>query len=248
MIGTGPGPSQTIPRRPRRLATEVAEALRGQIHDCALRPGDKLPTESEIMRQHGVSRTVVREAISRLQAAGYVDTRHGIGTFVLDCAAGIEFRVEPASIPTVRDILSMLELRIGLECEAASLAAIRRTADQLADMRSALDAFQAALDSGRDTSEPDYQFHLRVAEATGNRYYAEVLARFGTTTIPRARLTVLQSAGDQAAYLSLLSREHEQIYGAILRGDAEDAARFMRTHLANSRDRFQRAQDALGLQ
>lgn len=247
MTGTGPVPSQMIRRRPRRLATEIADALREQIRACTLRPGDKLPTEAEIMQQHGVSRTVVREAISGLQAAGFVDTRHGIGTFVLDCPASIEFRVEPGSIPTVRDILSMLELRIGLESEAAFLAAARRTPDQLAELRRVLDGFQSALDNGSDTSETDYQFHLRVAEATGNRYFPEVLARFGTSTIPRARLTVLQSAGDQAVYLSLLSREHEQIYGAILRGDPQGASQFMRTHLANSRDRFQRAQDALGL-
>jgi DNA-binding FadR family transcriptional regulator len=248
MTGTGPVPSQIIRRRPRRLATEIADVLREQIRACTLRPGDKLPTEAEIMQQHGVSRTVVREAISGLQAAGFVDTRHGIGTFVLACPASIEFRVEPGSIPTVRDILSMLELRIGLESEAAFLAAARRTADQLVELRRVLDAFQSALDNGSDTSETDYQFHLRVAEATGNRYFPEVLARFGTSTIPRARLSVFQSAGDQAVYLTLLSREHEQIYAAILRGDPQGASQFMRTHLANSRDRFQRAQDALGLQ
>ena len=87
-----------------------------------------------------------------------------------------------------------------------------------------------------------------MAEATGNRYFPEVLAGFGTTTIPRTRASVLQSAADQAAYLSMLSHEHEQIYSAILRGDPKGASKFMRTHLSNSRDRFQRAQDALGPQ
>ena len=132
-----------------------------------LAPGDKLPTESEIMLEHGVSRTVVREAISGLQAAGFVETRHGIGTFVLDSPTGFDFRAEPQSIPTVHDILAMLELRISLEPEAAALAAERRTAGQLNEMRRVLDEFQAALHNGGDTAEPDFQFHLRVAEATG---------------------------------------------------------------------------------
>ncbi len=243
MSGMGPPQATSIRRRPRRLAKELIDALSEQIRSRALRPGDKLPTESAIMAEHGVSRTVVREAISGLQAAGFVETRHGIGTFVLEWPGGFEFRVDPHSIPTVRDILAMLELRMSLESEAAALAAARRTDEQLAELRRVLDAYQAALEGGGDTAEPDFQFHLRVAEATGNRYFPEVLARFGTTTIPRTRVSLLQSPGGQAAYLTTLGREHELIYTAILRGDPEDASRFMRTHLSNSRDRFQRAQD-----
>ena len=233
-------------RKPRRLVNELGDALSEQIRSRVLRPGDKLPSESQIMLEYGVSRTVVREAICGLQSAGLVETRHGIGTFVLDSPAGFEFRVEPNSIPTVRDILAMLELRIGLESEAAALAAVRRTEGQLAGLRRVLDGFQAALGNGGDTAKPDFEFHLRVAEATGNRYLSEVLSRFGTTTIPRARVSVLQSAGDQEAYLTILSHEHERIYTAILRGDPEAASRFMRAHLSDSRDRFQRAQDTLG--
>ena len=73
-----------VRRKPRRLAKEVADAFAKQIRTHVLKPGAKLPTESEIMSEHGVSRTVVREAISGLQAAGFVETRHGIGTFVLN--------------------------------------------------------------------------------------------------------------------------------------------------------------------
>ena len=247
MISSMNPPQTPIVRRlKRRLAKEVADALAIQIRNRVLVPGAKLPTESEIMLEHGVSRTVVREAISGLQAAGFVETRHGIGTFVLDSPTGFDFRVEPQSIPTVHDILEMLELRISLEPESAARAALRRTPDQLAELRKVLDEFLAALRTGGDAAEPDFQFHLKVAQATGNRYFPEVLSRFGTTTIPRTRVSLLQSAGDQAAYLNSLSREHEQIYDAILRGDPKGASKFMRTHLTNSRDRFQRAEAALG--
>ena len=71
-------------RRPARgLAHELMAELTRRIQAGELSAGDKLPTESEIVRERGVSRTVVREAISRLQAAGLVETRHGIGSFVL---------------------------------------------------------------------------------------------------------------------------------------------------------------------
>ena len=76
-------PQAGLRRRSRSLAHELVEDIGAQIQGQALKPGDKLPTESAIMQAYGVSRTVVREALSRLQAGGLVETRHGIGTFVL---------------------------------------------------------------------------------------------------------------------------------------------------------------------
>jgi DNA-binding FadR family transcriptional regulator len=225
----------------RRLATELIQALSEQIRGGALKPGEKLPTESEIMLNHGVSRTVVREAISGLQSAGLVTTRHGIGTFVLESPAPLKFQLDPNHIPTVLDVLAMLEFRISLESEAASLAAARRTDEQLAALRRALDEFQEAQRSGGNTAETDFQFHLRIAEATGNRYFPEVIAHFGMSSIPRTRVTLFKSPEDQAALINLLSRVHEQFYGAILCGDPKLAAKFMRIHLSNSRDRLRNA-------
>jgi DNA-binding FadR family transcriptional regulator len=94
-----------------------------------------MPTESEIMNQLGVSRTVVREAISRLQAGKLVQTRHGIGTFVLEPQQPESFLGGAASELTVRDVMAILELRISLEAEAAGLAALRRTDENLKEMR-----------------------------------------------------------------------------------------------------------------
>jgi DNA-binding FadR family transcriptional regulator len=116
----------TPPRKRRSLAQELVTVLSEQIRDGHLKRGDKLPTESAIMDAHGVSRTVVREAISRLQAAGQVETRHGIGTFVLDTPSPSGFRIDPATVVTLRDVLAILELRISLEVESAGLAAQRR--------------------------------------------------------------------------------------------------------------------------
>ena len=153
------------------------------------------------------------------------------------------FQLEAKSIPTVLDVLAMLEFRISLESEAAALAAARRTDEQLEALRRALDEFQDAQRNGGNGAETDFQFHLRIAEASGNRYFPEVFAHFGMSTIPRTRVTLFKSAEDQAAFISMLSREHEQIYGAILCGDPKLAAKFMRIHLSNSRDRFRKAQE-----
>src|SRR4030095_16987906 len=90
-------------RKGQSLSTELMQTLSEQISRGALTPGEKRPTESAIRAKHGASRPVVREAISGLQSAGLVPTRHGIGTFVLDGPAPSNFQLEPNNIPTVLD-------------------------------------------------------------------------------------------------------------------------------------------------
>ena len=139
---------QTTPlRRPRTLAQGLVEQLSAQIRDGRLAPHTKLPTEGQVMQAYGVSRTVVREALSRLQAAGLVATRHGIGTFVVGPGAEPAFSLGPQQLETLRDVIAVLELRLGVETEAAGLAAQRRTADNLAVMRAALDEFADAVEA-----------------------------------------------------------------------------------------------------
>ncbi|THC45353.1 FadR/GntR family transcriptional regulator [Massilia sp. Mn16-1_5] len=238
-------PAVTPLKRHRNLAQGVVAHLTDSIRGGSLKPGDKLPTESEIMRLLGVSRTVVREAISHLQAASLVETRHGIGTFVIEPPAAAPMGLDPATVLTMRDVLALLELRISLETEAAGLAAARRSDEQLAQLRAALDSFEASARAGEPTVAPDLAFHLQLAQASGNRYFHDILSHLGTNIIPRARLNSAQIARDDPAqYLERVIGEHEAIYGAIARGDAEAARKAMRTHLSNSRKRLQRAQEA----
>ncbi|WP_311223907.1 MULTISPECIES: FadR/GntR family transcriptional regulator [unclassified Acidovorax] len=232
------------PRRIRGLANVLVEDFCGQIRDHALNPGDKLPTESELMRVHDVSRTVVREALSKMQAAGLVETRHGIGTFVLPPRAGGVFRLDPSELAASVDVLAVLELRISLETESAGLAAQRRTDEQLAVMRSALDDFARSMAEGGDAVTHDFRFHLQIAQATGNPYFADIMNHLGTTLIPRTRISAIRNAPPGDAYLHRVNREHEEIYMAISRQDPESARAAMRIHLTNSRERLRLAQEA----
>ena len=233
-------------RRARGLAHVLVEEFARRIQAGELKPGDKLPAESEIVREQGVSRTVVREAISRLQAGGLVETRHGIGSFVLAAAAAAPgtLRIDPATLRTVRDIIAILELRIALETEAASLAALRRSDANLDEMRAALDEFQAAVGDQRACVAADIRFHLSIARATGNEHFADFMQHLGETIIPRSRVNTAKLAGDDfAQYLYRVNREHEDIYNAIRRQDPEAARAAMRTHLSNSRERLVRVQE-----
>lgn len=247
-----PGAGLAAPqRRPRNLALALVDTLGQRIAQGQLAPGDKLPPEATLMAEFGVSRTVVREALSMLQASRRVVTRHGIGTFAL--APGDEaaaFRVTSEQVATLNDVISVLELRIAVESEAASLAATRRSAEHLVRMRLALDAVVAAMDAGEAAVGPDFQFHLEVARATGNAHFENLLLALGPQTIiPRARLNAGAPAVGSAdwSYLQRVQAEHESIFDAIAAQDAEAARTTMRMHLVNSRERRRRAAADLAL-
>jgi GntR family transcriptional regulator, transcriptional repressor for pyruvate dehydrogenase complex len=236
-------------RRPRTLAFELVDALGDRIRDGRLATGDKLPTETALMGEFGVSRTVVREAISKLQAAGLVETRHGIGTFAVGLGDASAFRIDPQQLATLRDVIAVLELRIGLETEAAAIASQRRTAQNLVAMREALNMFSDAVEEGRDAVAADFQFHLEISRATQNPHFASLMGTLGSMSIPRARLSPASEGSDAGAaeaqdlrhYLRRVNAEHESIFDAITNADAEGARAAMRTHLANSRERRRRA-------
>lgn len=242
-LGEIAGPVERV-RRPRGLVPEIVAALQADMAEGRLVPGNKLPTEAALMARFDVSRTVVREAISRLQAAGRVATRHGIGTFVSEpVEPAPTFRIAPEDFATVADVISLLELRISLESEAASLAAQRRDDVHLAAMATALASFEAAIRADSDAVPSDFQFHMEVARATGNRHFADLMTYLGTMIIPRTRLKTAADAPEgRMAYLERVHHEHESIYRAIRERDAEAARAAMRTHLANSRERLRRAQ------
>lgn len=240
-------PTVSRPRkRPRSLAEEVVGVLIQQIGDGQFQPGDKLPTESAIMQAQGVSRTVVREAISRLQAGGYVETRHGIGTFVLERRPESPLPIDPATITTLKDVLAMLELRISLEVEAAGLAAQRRSAEQLQAMWALLEAMRTGVEQPDRAVSADLELHLLIASSTGNRYFSDIMSYLGTVLIPRTRLNSAYLAhDDQQLYQRRLDAEHEAIVQAIEDGNLEAARAAMRLHLSNSRERLRRAHEEM---
>ncbi|MEP6790413.1 MAG: FadR/GntR family transcriptional regulator [Ramlibacter sp.] len=236
-------------RRPRGLVGEIVENLASSIRDGQFQPGEKLPTEAEIMVQFDVSRTVVRESLSKLQASGLVETRHGIGTFVLTPREAGNFRITAEDFATVADVISVLELRISLETEAAGLAAQRRTPENLKAMEAALMEFQHSISMESDAVPPDFQFHMEVARSTGNRHFADLMTYLGTMIIPRTRVNTAHSAPEgRLNYLQRVNDEHESIYNAIRSQDAEAARAAMRTHLSNSRERLRRGSNVHTMQ
>ena len=195
------------PRKHRSLAQDVVACLSACIQDGSLRPGARLPTEAAIMRMLGVGRSAVREAMSHLQAGGLVTTRHGVGTFVLQ----------------QRDVPALMELRLGLEADAAALAAQRRTDAQLAQLGAVCTQYAASAHAHSATLAHEAAFHVLIVESAGNRYFHDILAPLCTPVIAAA-----------PADPERVIHAHQAIYSAIARRDAECARAAMRTHLVNS--------------
>jgi GntR family transcriptional repressor for pyruvate dehydrogenase complex len=222
--------------KPRRLVLEVVEKLTGSIRAGVLRPGDRLPAELKIRKEFSVSRAVVREALSNLQALGMVQTRHGVGTFVTGAGNSMPFSINCAPLPSLQDVMAALELRIGLETESAGLAARRRTTQDLRAMGTAL-AAMASLAAGEtmqgDASRAEFEFHLALACATHSPHFVSVLAALGPSSMahayPHALSVEPNGGGIHAVYL-----EHVGIYNAIAHQDSDAARAAMRTHLGNS--------------
>ncbi|MGI5291069.1 FadR/GntR family transcriptional regulator [Nonomuraea polychroma] len=216
---------------------QLVDTLTARIQEGVIRPGERLPTESDLVETYGVSRTVVREAIARLKAAGLIETQHGRGSFVLARPSTTGF--DPAPARSRQEVLDLLDFRMGVEVEAAGLAAARRTEAGLTGLREALESFESAAGHPSAAVNADYLFHLRIALVTGNRYFADLLASLGPSMIimPRERLRP-----DRPDFARIVA-EHDHIYAAIRRQDAEAARAAVRVHLANSRARLLQDED-----
>ena len=227
-------------RQPRQsLSQKLAESLRAKIEAGDLVEGDKLPTEQQLSQEHGVSRTVVREAIATLRADRLIEAKQGSGAYVLPRPSPSAQQIWSDQSDTISTIIETLELRAAVEIEAAGLAAERcspaqeaRILERFRDLGDALEDHQASRDA-------DYQFHIAIAEATNNRQFVEFLQYLGRRTIPRAQLRLLDAdPADALKREKALLAEHEAILRAIGARDVEQARAAMRVHLKGSLDRY----------
>lgn len=226
---------------PTRLTREIAVRIADEIATARLPPGAKLPTEQEMVAAMGVSRTVVREAVAALRAQGLIVTRQGAGAFVAAEADRRPFQLAFDGLPSIAEVLDVMELRASVEVEAAGLAAERGSPAARKRVGAALKAIDAALDRGEGAIAEDFAFHRTIAAATGNPQFAHFLEYLGRFIIPRQSIRVAAHRPEgQRAYLETFQREHAAIATAIVARDADAAREAMRRHLANSQARYRR--------
>ncbi|TXR47639.1 FadR/GntR family transcriptional regulator [Phyllobacterium endophyticum] len=233
----------TIQQTPN-LRSGLVDTLIAQIESGDLAPGQRLPTEQAIMTATGVSRTVVREALASLRAKGLITTRQGLGAFVSDDPTPRSFSIIPTDLESIDDVLRILELRMGIEVEAAGLAARRRTQDDVERMASRLDALEKSIQAGGPGAEEDFGFHRAILVATQNSYYARLFDTFGSTMVPRqwVRFDTMDAA-ERQKHVARMQREHRAILSAIRDQDERAAQKAVRTHLTKSSARFVELRD-----
>jgi GntR family transcriptional regulator, transcriptional repressor for pyruvate dehydrogenase complex len=220
------------------LTDDLFLKLRARIHSGEMPPGSRFPTQKDIALTANVSRTVVREAVARLEAQGLAVSRQGSGVFVTETARYQAFQVTREELGQLADIVRLLEMRLAVETEMSALAAERRTAKDLAAMRAKLSAIAAAGDDVDAAAQADAAFHVTIAEATGNAYFSRFMDFLGIRLVP-PRTLLLRGRSSEAhqAYAATIRAEHEAILAAIEAQDQTAARDAARHHMEQSRQR-----------
>ncbi len=210
------------------LVQEVTSLIQSQIEQQQLRPGDRLPSESELLKTHEVSRSVLREAIKRLETLGLVEVRQGQGMFVGDrdtVASCLQF-VRSAMAVTPRDLTEFGELREALECWAARRAAILATEEQVLELKQLVAQLDEQGRSYEDTIQLDFAFHRKLFEVAGNELMLSVISVLQEFYVEG----MLQTTPEPRDH-DISRRLHRAIFRAVRAGDADAAEGAMKKHM-----------------
>lgn len=217
----------------KRLADQVADHLMALIGTGALKPGDRLPSEPELMKQFQVGRSSIREAIGALSLVGLVTVKPGQGTHVAGFSA--ESNLKPIGLLGIgrEKIRELVEARIELECVIVRLAAERATPEDVEEIGQVHQRMKAVGNLEDQLIKLDLGFHMAVARASRN----SVLIRFLMEMRQPIRLWMEQKAKFDWGYKKVFD-QHDQIYQAILTGDAAQAESALRSHLQSTGERL----------
>jgi GntR family transcriptional repressor for pyruvate dehydrogenase complex len=219
------------------LTDRVFEALAQFVQSGDFQPGSKLPSELKMADRFGVSRTVIREAVSRLKSEGLVESRQGSGVFVSDRNMNAPFRINPSIMDSIHSVLQVVELRLSLEGDIAALAAGRRTHEQMAAIRRALRQIELDEQAGGDGVKADIAFHRSIAEATDNPHFL-ALIEFLFNFLTKATLISRGYEATKAVLLQQVKEEHQAIVDAISRQEPEAARLAARRHMEGASHRL----------
>ncbi|MBA4205370.1 FadR/GntR family transcriptional regulator [Pannonibacter phragmitetus] len=222
-------------RRSEHLPARIAAQIARDISEGRIKPGDRLPTEHALAKTLGVSRTVVREAIAQLRNEGLVETRQGVGAFVTEPQAR-PIRIAQNDLDDRESFRDLFQLRLPLEIEAAGLAALHHTAEDLARLDEALAQMTGAEKWTEQGIIADLAFHRAVADATGNAYFGMFIGFIAE------RISLAINAARASAVLEEIVEttiaEHVAVRDAIASRDAMAARAAMRQHLTGAASRI----------
>ncbi|MGG4605050.1 amidohydrolase family protein [Paenalcaligenes sp. Me131] len=219
----------------RQLSEDISRYLETEIAQGRLKPGDRIPTESQLTAMFEVSRNVVREAVARLKSDGLVESHQGLGAFVSERGLHNSFKIDHEELKTLSKLRQLYEMRLDLEVSAAGMAARRRTRSQLEAIQNAFLELREALHLNQELIEKSLAFKRAIAEATANEYFKNFIL-FLTAHI--FEVAALERRVEHSSTLKrTLLQEYQAIFDAILLGDPDLARRATWQQVINSAER-----------
>jgi GntR family transcriptional repressor for pyruvate dehydrogenase complex len=210
------------------LVDTVVDQVQRLIADGHLESGDRLPREDDLVEQFGVSRTVLREALSRLEATGLVTIQRGRGMFVADASgvASCARLIRNAMTLTGSDLAQFMEFRRIIECQAARRAAELARPDDLAELESICLEMNREGQDFMESVRLDFQFHLKIVEISGNKLMQGALG-----VIQEFIMTAMVKTTPNPRDYDQSRKFHMQVIDAIRTGDPDVAEKAARAHM-----------------
>lgn len=219
-------------KRAPKLSEQVAHFLISEIKKGALAPGEHLPSEALLSEQFNVSRTVIREALSKLKHDGLLESSQGSKARVAANGAKKVFRMEELDFLNLAEMGYLYEFRSILESEASALAAKRRTAENIAELEILLQKLETAVEKGLDGTDDNIKFHKAVVKASQNPYISEFM-----DFLSGKIYELVQSDRRHSKHIGLprdVQQEHVNIFNAIKEGNVSKARKATIIHFTNA--------------
>lgn len=210
------------------LVDTVVAQVQILIAEGHLESGDRLPKEIELVEKFGVSRTVLREALTRLKATGLVTIQRGRGMFVAEAreVASCARFIRNAMTLTSKDLSQFMEFRRIIECQAARRAAELASKEDLAALEGlCLKMNDKSLD-WEESVRIDFRFHLKIVEIAGNELMHSALG-----VIQEFILTTMAKTTPNPRDYDFSRKVHLDLIEAIRSGDPDKAEREARAHM-----------------
>ena len=221
---------------PDMIINEIVQ----HVKSGELKPGDKLPTEREMSLMFGVGRSSIREAIKGLVLSGYLESAQGKGTFVRK-----DIPVQDLNLANLQNalaaeqIIELMELREILECNAVRLAAERAQSEDIRRIHEALERMEACTADIKKFYDPDFDFHVAIAEATHNEMICEMMKLI----VEKSHEYYEKFMPDRLCPPERAILTAKQIVACLENGEGQQASEHMKTHLGLVEIELQRVVD-----
>jgi GntR family transcriptional repressor for pyruvate dehydrogenase complex len=228
---------QLEPIKPKRISDQVFEQLRELIFRGELKPGEQILPERELSVALNVSRTSVRDAIRKLVIMGFLDQKQGQGTFVRSPEEVENNPLAMAMETQDATLIDLLEVRMGLECYAASVAAQRADEKDIRFLRRSLENMRKEVENGQLGNEADVSFHMAITYATKNPLQVYIMKYFFDYLFIGIKEN-LRYLYEKPGNIESILTQHARIFNAINTKNSPEAFEAMREHISFVTDFF----------